>query len=87
MELLNDLRSNWTIIVAKIVLIVLLALCWYNVASFTQSTSQAVTQGLSTVADADLYTVIDDLDPEAFEAIRRDERALDADRLVRRPHR
>ncbi|WP_159572021.1 hypothetical protein [Curtobacterium sp. 18060] len=78
MELLNDLRSNWTIIVAKIVLIVLLALCWYNVASFTQSTSQAVTQGLSTVADADLYTVIDDLDPEAFEAIRRDERALDA---------
>ncbi|MBF4609577.1 hypothetical protein [Curtobacterium sp. VKM Ac-1393] len=78
MELLNDLRSNWTLIVAKIVLIVLLALCWYNVASFTQSTSQAVAQGLSADADADLYTVIDDLDPEAFEAVRRDERALDA---------
>ncbi|QSB21929.1 hypothetical protein [Curtobacterium sp. 24E2] len=77
MELLNDLRSNWTIIVAKIVLIALLALCWYNVASFTQSTSQAVAQGLSADADADLYTVIDDLAPDAFEAIRRDERALD----------
>lgn len=78
MELLNDLRSNWTIILAKIVLIVLLALCWYNVASFTRSTSQAVAQGLSADADVDLYTVIDDLDPDAFEAIRRDQHALDA---------
>ena len=77
MELLNDLRSNWTIIVAKIVLLVLLALCWYNVASFTQSTSQAVAQGLSADADVDLYTVIDDLDPDAFEAIRRDQHAVD----------
>lgn len=77
MELLNDLRSNWPIIVAKIVLLVLLALCWYNVASFTQSTSQAVAQGLSADADVDLYTVIDDLDPDAFEAIRRDQHALD----------
>ncbi|PZF41753.1 MULTISPECIES: hypothetical protein [unclassified Curtobacterium] len=78
MELLNDLRSNWTIIVAKIVLLVLLALCWYNVASFTQSTSQAVAQGLSADADVDLYTVVDDLGPDAFETIRRDEHALDA---------
>lgn len=78
MELLNDLRSNWPIIVAKIVLLVLLALCWYNVASFTQSTSQAVAQGLSADADFDLYTVVDDLDPDAFEAIRRDQNALDA---------
>ncbi|WP_396290743.1 hypothetical protein [Curtobacterium sp. KT1] len=77
MELLNDLRSNWPIIVAKIVLLVLLALCWYNVASFTQSTSQAVAQGLSADADVDLYTVIDDLAPDAFEAIRRDQHALD----------
>lgn len=78
MELLNDLRSNWTIIVAKIVLLVLLALCLYNVTSFTQSTSQAVAQGLSADADVDLYTVVDDLDPDAFEAIRRDQQALDA---------
>jgi len=77
MELLNDLRSNWTIIVAKIVLVVLLTLCWYNVASFTQSTSQAVAQGLSADADVDLYTVVDDLGPDAFEAIRRDQHPLD----------
>jgi hypothetical protein len=77
MELLNDLRSNWPIIVAKIVLLVMLALCWYNVASFTQSTSQAVAQGLSADADVDLYTVVDDLDPDAFEAIRRDQHELD----------
>lgn len=77
MELLKDLRSNWAVLTAKVVVIVLLALCWYNVASFTQSTAQAVAQGLSARADADLYTVVDDLAPAAFEAVRHDERALD----------
>lgn len=77
MELLNDVRSNWGVLVAKVVLVVLLALCWYNVSSFTQSTSRAIEQGLSGGSDAELYTVIDDLEPDAFEAMRRDPQALD----------
>jgi hypothetical protein len=88
MELLNDLKANWAILVAKTLLLVLLALSWYNVASFTQSTAQAVAQGLSAAADVDLYSVIDDLDPDAFETTRRDPDAVDAvaafvDRLSR----
>lgn len=75
MELLNDLRANWAVLIAKVVVVVLLALCWYNVVSFTRSTAQAVTHGLS--ADADLYAVVDDLAPEEFEAVRHDGHTLD----------
>lgn len=79
MELIRDLRSHGVVLAAKALLVGLLALAVYNVASFAQSTGDAVNRSFSDDAEVNLYSLVDTLtDPDAFSEFRESREALDS---------
>lgn len=73
MELIRDVRNNGHLLLAKIAVVVLVALAAYSFGTFVVSTEQAVDRSLSDRADVEIATLIDEFgaDPEGFERFRR----------------
>lgn len=77
MDLIDDLRRGALATLAKILLIAILAVTLANLASFTRSTDDALSQGFSESAQVNLYGLTDRLaDPDRFSEFRASPEAV-----------
>ncbi|KQQ28854.1 hypothetical protein [Frondihabitans sp. Leaf304] len=71
MGLIDNFRGTWLPTLAKVVIITLLAVTVYNLASFGQSSRDAVNRSFASSASVNFYGLSDQLaDPEQFEQYR-----------------